>query len=79
MTNSMSSVLQHADEEHAFLFAVNTISSVKSDALFSFIPPTNALGWIISPLRYLMPFHEYVRQVLLLISSCLIDANRRAG
>lgn len=78
MTNSMSSVLQHADEEHAFLFAVNTISSVKSDALFSFIPPTNALGWLVGPLRYFMPFHDYVRQVWL-SSSGLMKTNRQAG
>lgn len=34
---------------------------VKSDALFSYIPPTNLFGWVASPLRYIIPFRGFVR------------------
>lgn len=61
LTNSFMAIVQNANEEHQFLFAVNTISMVKSDALFSYIAPTNVIGWVLSPLRYLMPFRQYVR------------------
>jgi hypothetical protein len=60
LTNSFMAIVQNANEEHLFLFAVNTISNVKSDALFSYIAPTNILGWILSPLRYVMPFRQFV-------------------
>lgn len=61
LTNSFMAIVQNANEEHQFLFAVNTISMVKSDALFSYIPPTNVLGWLLTPLRYIMPFHQFVK------------------
>jgi hypothetical protein len=61
LTNSFMAIVQNANEEHQFLFAVNTISMVKSDALFSYIPPTNLFGWVASPLRYLIPFRRFVR------------------
>ena len=54
-------VVQNANEEHQFLFAVNTISMVKSDALFSYIPPTNIIGWLLIPLKYCMPFKSFIR------------------
>lgn len=54
-------VVKNAEEEHQFLFAVNTISMVKSDALFSYIAPTNVIGWLVSPLRYVMPFREFIK------------------
>lgn len=54
-------VVRNANEEHQFLFAVNTISMVKSDALFSYIAPTNIVGWLLTPIRYCMPFRAYVR------------------
>ena len=54
-------IVQNANEEHQFLFAVNTISMVKSDALFSYIAPTNVVGWMLSPLRYALPFRQYVK------------------
>jgi hypothetical protein len=60
LTNSFMAVVQNANDEHQFLFAVNTISMVKSDALFSYIPPTNILGWCLSPLRFLIPFRWFV-------------------
>jgi hypothetical protein len=61
LTNSFMAIVQNANEEHQFLFAVNTISMVKSDALFSYIPPTNIIGWVLSPLRFIMPFRQFVR------------------
>jgi hypothetical protein len=61
LTNSFMAIVQNANEEHQFLFAVNTISMVKSDALFSYIAPTNVIGWVLSPLRYTMPFRQYVK------------------
>ena len=61
LTNSMSNVVKQADLEHQFLFAINTIDALKSDALFSFIPPSNLLGWIFSPLRFFIPFRRFVR------------------
>ena len=54
-------VVQNANEEHQFVFAVNAISMVKSDALFSYIAPTNVIAWILTPLRFLIPFRQFVR------------------
>jgi len=54
-------IVQNANEEHQFLFAVNTISMVKSDALFSYIAPTNIIGWLLIPLRFFMPFYRFVK------------------
>ncbi|KAJ4301812.1 hypothetical protein N0V90_003906 [Kalmusia sp. IMI 367209] len=67
LTNSFMAVVQNANEEHQFLFAVNTISMVKSDALFSYIAPTNIVGWLLIPLKYCMPFKRFVRMNRLLI------------
>lgn len=61
LTNSFMAIVRNAEEEHQFLFAVNTISMVKSDALFSYIAPTNVLSWIISPTRYILPFRKFVK------------------
>ncbi|KAL2418628.1 hypothetical protein ABEF91_004694 [Exophiala dermatitidis] len=61
LTNSFMAVVQNANEEHQFLFAVNTISHVKSDALFSYVAPTNVIQWLLVPLRYVVPFRQYVR------------------
>ncbi|KAI9665511.1 MAG: hypothetical protein M1831_001653 [Alyxoria varia] len=60
LTNSMANVIKNANEEHQFLFAINTISLVKSDALFSYLAPSNILGMIITPLRFLLPFRQFV-------------------
>lgn len=54
-------VVQNANEEHQFLFAVNTISMVKSDALFSYIAPTNIIAWLLTPIRFIMPFRSFVK------------------
>ena len=61
LTNSFMAIVQNANEEHQFLFAVNTISMVKSDALFSYIPPTNILGWLAIPLKYFMSFKRFIK------------------
>jgi hypothetical protein len=60
LTNSFMAIVQNSNEEHLFLFAVNTISNVKSDALFSYIAPTNIIGWVLSPLRHIMTFRSFV-------------------
>lgn len=61
LTNSFMAVVQNANEEHQFVFAVNAISMVKSDALFSYVAPTNVLAWLLAPLRFALPFREFVR------------------
>ncbi|KAI9877071.1 MAG: hypothetical protein M1830_004867, partial [Pleopsidium flavum] len=61
LTNSFMAIVQNANEEHQFVFAVNTISMVKSDALFSYIAPTNIIGWVLTPLRYFLPFRQFVK------------------
>ncbi|KAL8745860.1 MAG: hypothetical protein Q9190_002059 [Brigantiaea leucoxantha] len=61
LTNSFMAIVQNANEEHQFVFAVNTISMVKSDALFSYIAPTNIVAWFLTPLRFLLPFRQFVR------------------
>ncbi|KAF2277391.1 uncharacterized protein EI97DRAFT_289836 [Westerdykella ornata] len=67
LTNSFMAIVQNANEEHQFLFAVNTISMVKSDALFAYIAPTNIIGWLVIPLRYCMPFRRFIRMNRLII------------
>ncbi|ETN41726.1 uncharacterized protein HMPREF1541_03662 [Cyphellophora europaea CBS 101466] len=61
LTNSFMAIVQNANEEHQYVFAVNTIASVKSDALFSYVAPTNILQWLLTPLRYFVPFRQYVK------------------
>lgn len=43
-----------------FLFAINTISMVKNDALFSYVAPGNIFAWLLMPFRYCMPLHHFV-------------------
>ncbi|KAK2751154.1 hypothetical protein FQN57_000230 [Myotisia sp. PD_48] len=61
LTNSFMAIVQNAHEEHQFLFAVNTISMVKSDALFSYVAPANILAWAIAPTRFVMPFRNFLK------------------
>lgn len=61
LTNSFMAIVQNANDEHQFVFAVNTISMVKSEALFSYVAPTNVIAWILSPLRLVLPFRQFVR------------------
>lgn len=53
-------IASNATEEHQFLFAINTISMVKNDALFSYIAPSNIFAWLLMPLRYCMPLKQFV-------------------
>ncbi|KAG4302311.1 hypothetical protein PCK1_001583 [Pneumocystis canis] len=61
LSNSFSSVRANAYEEHQFLFAINTISSVKSDAYFFYQTPFNILQWIIYPLSYILSKQNYLK------------------
>ena len=61
LTNSFMAIVQNADEEHQFVFAVNTISMVKSDALFSYVAPTNVIAWMLVPLRFVLPLRQFVQ------------------
>ena len=61
LTNSFMAIVQNANEEHQFVFAVNALSMVKSDALFAYVAPTNVLAWILTPLRYFLPFRQFLR------------------
>ncbi|KAK0641606.1 hypothetical protein B0T16DRAFT_449019 [Cercophora newfieldiana] len=60
LTNSFMSIASNANQEHQFLFAINTISMVKNDALFSYIAPGNIFAWALMPLRYCMPLKQFV-------------------
>ncbi|KAK4197257.1 hypothetical protein QBC40DRAFT_334153 [Triangularia verruculosa] len=60
LTNSFMSIASNANEEHQFLFAINTISMVKNDTLFSYIAPANIFAWGLMPLRYFMPLKQFV-------------------
>jgi hypothetical protein len=60
LTNSFMTIASNATEEHQFVFAINTISMVKNDALFSYIAPTNIFAWVLIPLRYCMPLKQFV-------------------
>ncbi|CAD6448547.1 f0e7a120-99ba-474b-af5d-3371ab3f9f83 [Sclerotinia trifoliorum] len=61
LTNSFMSIVSNANEEHQFVFAVNTISMVKNDALFSYVAPTNILAWVLTPFRFVFPFRTFIR------------------
>ncbi|KAJ5945907.1 hypothetical protein N7454_002746 [Penicillium verhagenii] len=61
LSNSFMRIVNNANSEHQFLFAVNTISMVKSDALFSYVAPTNVIAWLVTPFRYLIPFRQYIK------------------
>ncbi|KAJ5772526.1 hypothetical protein N7520_003055 [Penicillium odoratum] len=61
LSNSFMRIVNNANSEHQFLFAVNTISMVKSDALFSYVAPTNIIAWLVTPFRYLLPFRQYIK------------------
>ncbi|KAF8850078.1 hypothetical protein BDZ45DRAFT_633423 [Acephala macrosclerotiorum] len=61
LTNSFMAIVSNADQEHQFVFAVNTISMVKNDALFSYVAPSNIFAWVLTPLRFCMPFRLFVK------------------
>ncbi|KAI0022145.1 hypothetical protein F4780DRAFT_204069 [Xylariomycetidae sp. FL0641] len=60
LTNSFMAIASNAEEEHQFLFAINTISMVKNDSLFSYIAPANIFAWMLMPLRYVMSIRNFV-------------------
>jgi hypothetical protein len=61
LTNSFMAIVSNANEEHQFVFAVNTISMVKNDALFSYVAPTNIFAWLLTPIRFLLPFRVFIK------------------
>jgi len=61
LTNSFMAIVSNANEEHQFVFAVNTISMVKNDALFSYVAPTNIFAWALTPLRTCLPFRMFIK------------------
>lgn len=60
LTNSFMAIASNANEEHQFLFAINTISMVKNDSLFSYVAPGNIFAWVLMPFRYVMPIRQFV-------------------
>ncbi|KAL1868760.1 hypothetical protein VTK73DRAFT_3512 [Phialemonium thermophilum] len=60
LTNSFMSIASNASEEHQFLFAINTISEIKNDSLFSYVAPGNIFAWALMPLRYCMSLRRFV-------------------
>lgn len=61
LTNSFMAIVSNADQEHQFVFAVNTISMVKNDALFSYVAPSNVLAWLLTPMRLCLSFRLYIK------------------
>jgi hypothetical protein len=61
LTNSFMTIVSNANEEHQFVFAVNTISMVKNDALFSYVAPSNIFAWLLTPLRFCLPFRVFIK------------------
>lgn len=62
LSNSFSAVIENANEEHQYMFAVNTITMIKSESssLFAYTAPLNVLEWIIRPLFYCMPLRRFL-------------------
>ncbi|KAL3419841.1 integral membrane channel protein [Phlyctema vagabunda] len=61
LTNSFMAIVSNANEEHQFVFAVNAISMVKNDALFSYVAPSNIFAWILTPLRFGLTFRSFIK------------------
>ncbi|KAF8242764.1 hypothetical protein K440DRAFT_95637 [Wilcoxina mikolae CBS 423.85] len=61
LTNSFAMVAANSVEEHQFLVAVNTISMVKNEAIFTYLAPMNLIAWILHPFRWVLPFRKFVR------------------
>ncbi|KAL2133091.1 hypothetical protein VTI74DRAFT_2959 [Chaetomium olivicolor] len=58
--NSFMSIASRTSQEYHFTFAINTISMVKSDGLFSYVAPGNIFAWTLMPLRYCMSSEHYI-------------------
>jgi hypothetical protein len=61
LTNSFLEIASNAEQEHQFVFAVNTISMVKNDDLFSYVAPSNIFAWVLTPLRFVIPFRLFIK------------------
>jgi hypothetical protein len=72
MTLIGSSKATITDASFRFLFAINTISMVKNDALFSYIAPSNIFAWLLMPLRYCMPLRHFVllNRIIIKVTHC---------
>ncbi|WWC89900.1 uncharacterized protein L201_004829 [Kwoniella dendrophila CBS 6074] len=54
LSNKFAAINQNAHEEHLFQRVVKTVEGVKSDALFSYLPPVNILAFaILVPLSWI--------------------------
>ncbi|CAN6623057.1 hypothetical protein TRVA0_009S01288 [Trichomonascus vanleenenianus] len=62
LTNSFADVTSNAHEEHQYLFAVNTITMIKSESstFFSYTAPLNLLEWAVRPCIYVMPLRSFL-------------------
>lgn len=62
LSNSFAHVTENAHEEHRYLFAVNTITMIKSESstLFAYAAPLNLLEWVIRPLDYFVSFRDFL-------------------
>lgn len=62
LSNSFAAVIENGHEEHQYLFAINTISMMKSESsgLFSYIPPLNVIEWGLRPLYYIVPLRRFL-------------------
>jgi hypothetical protein len=54
-------ILQSNLSEHQYLFAVNTITCVKSNSFFFYQPPLNLLEWALHPLCYVLPRRRFIK------------------
>lgn len=61
LSTTFANVIANAHEEHQYLFALNTILAVKSDALFFFQAPLNLIEWLLAPLALVMPRPRWIR------------------
>lgn len=62
LSNTFADVSLNAHEEVQFLFAVNTITMIKSESssLFSYAAPLNLLEWVVRPLYYVLPLRQFL-------------------
>ncbi|BFZ58953.1 hypothetical protein PYCC9005_006021 [Savitreella phatthalungensis] len=61
LSTTFSKVIANAHEEHQYLFALNTVLAVKSDALFFYQAPFNLIEWALAPLIFIMPRESWIR------------------
>ncbi|WWD16005.1 hypothetical protein CI109_100429 [Kwoniella shandongensis] len=62
LSNKFAAINQNAHEEHLFQRVVKTVEGVKSDALFSYLPPINILAFaILVPLSWVCSARTFHR------------------